>query len=101
AATGPLGNSRGQQCRIDGIHGIGRVYVNIAINLSSESFRRHPAIFVASVALSVVLTLLLGVMIFLIVGERNRAKDARLGVERLDRQLCTPNAEEAQVDDTL
>ena len=75
--------------------------MNIAINLSSERFRRDRPIFVASVALSVVLTLLLGVMIFLIVGERNRAKDARVGVERLETQLRTLTAEQAKFNATL
>lgn len=75
--------------------------MQISINLSSEPFRRDRPLFAASVACSVVLTLLLGVMIFLILGERHRAKDARIGVERLDAQLKTLTAEQTKFIGTL
>src|SRR5258706_11869320 len=75
--------------------------MTISINLSSEPFRRDRPLFAASVACAVVLTLLLGVMLFLIVGERNRAKDARIGVERLDSQLRSLTAEQGKFNATL
>src|SRR5947207_504798 len=50
---------------------------------------------------AVLLCGLLGVLVFLIVGERDRAKESREAVNRLQQQLSAINAEQAKLDSTL
>jgi len=61
--------------------------MRIAINLASEPFRRDRPIFVASVALCVVLAALLGVLTYLVVLQRNQAADAREALARMDQEI--------------
>ena len=75
--------------------------MRIPINLSSEPFRRDRPILVASGACAILLTGLLGILIFLIVSERGRMKETRASVNRLDAQLRTMNAEQAKLDAVL
>src|SRR5258708_32079581 len=91
--TGPV------QRRPVGIHG-GRG-VNVPINLSSEPFRKDRPLFVASVTCSVLLTALLGVMVFLIASDRHRMKDTRSDVERLSAQVRRLTTEQAGIDTKL
>ncbi len=70
--------------------------MRIPINLSSEPFRRDRPMILASAAGSVVLALLLAFMIFLVVSERARAKENRIAVDRLNNQLHTIAAEQAE-----
>ena len=72
--------------------------MRVPINLSSEPFRQDRPILVASGACAVVLTVLLCAMIFLIVGERGRARENRVAVDRVNAQLRTLAAEQAKVD---
>jgi type IV pilus assembly protein PilN len=72
--------------------------MRVPINLSSEPFRRDRPMIVASGAGAVLLAALLGFMIFLIVGERARAKENRIAVDRLNTQLRTIAAEQAKYD---
>ena len=56
---------------------------------------------VASGALAVVLTLLLGVLAYLIVADRARVKDTRVAVARLDAEVRQISVEQAKLDSTL
>jgi Tfp pilus assembly protein PilN len=58
-------------------------------------------VLVGSSALAVVLALMLGVVIFLIMADRARMKDTRVGVERLDAEVRKISAEQAKMDATL
>ncbi len=75
--------------------------MRIPINLSTEPFRRDRAMLVASSSLAVVLALMLGVLVYLIVGDRARVKDTRVAVSRLDSEVRTISAEQAKLDSTL
>jgi GAF domain-containing protein len=75
--------------------------VNIPINLSSEPFRRDRPLIVASAAAAVMLTALLGVLLFLIVSDRRNMKDTRQQVDRLNRQARALAVEQAKLDATL
>lgn len=72
--------------------------MKISINLASEPFRRDRAMVVASSAAAAMLLALLGVLIFLIVGERRDAADARQAVARATAQKRALAAEQAKVD---
>lgn len=75
--------------------------MRIPINLSTEPFRRDRPMLVASSALAVVLTLMLGVLVFLIFADRARVKDTRVAVGRLDSEVRKISADQAQLDATL
>jgi Tfp pilus assembly protein PilN len=72
--------------------------MRIPINLASEPFRRDRPIVAAYAACAIALTLLLAALIFLILGERHRARDARQGVARVNVQLRTLAADQAKID---
>jgi type IV pilus assembly protein PilN len=75
--------------------------MRIPINLASEPFRRDRAQLAAYSICGVVLTALLAVMTFLIVAERDRAKETRVAVENLNTELRKTTAEQTQLDATL
>jgi type IV pilus assembly protein PilN len=75
--------------------------MRIPINLASEPFRRDRPMLIASGACAVALLALLGVLIFLIMGERASARDSRIAVAKLNNQLRNINAEQAKLDQTL
>ena len=75
--------------------------MRIPINLSSEPFRRDRPMLIASSACAVVLALLLGVLVFLILGARRDARDGRVAVEKLNHDLSAINAEQAKLEQTL
>jgi Tfp pilus assembly protein PilN len=72
--------------------------MRIAINLSSEPFRRDRPMLAAYTACAVALTGLLVVLIFLIVSERHRAHDARESVAKVTEQLRVITADQAKID---
>jgi hypothetical protein len=72
--------------------------MRIPINLSSEPFRRDRPMLAAYTACAIALTALLGLLMFLIVAERHRARDAREAVARVNAQLRAVTAEQAKVD---
>ncbi len=73
----------------------------IAINLASEPFRRDRAILVATSALAILLTLGLGVLVSLILGERQRARDTREALAQLESSSRLQAAELAKYDAIL
>lgn len=75
--------------------------MRIPINLSSEPFRKDRPLFIASTACAIFLVALLGVMISLIMNERERAKDARVAVEKLTAQAQLAASEQAKLDEFL
>jgi len=75
--------------------------MRIPINLASEPFRRDRLQVVLSTVFGVVLVALLGGMLFLILGERDRVKETRVEVERLNAELLKITNDQAQLDATL
>ena len=75
--------------------------MNIPINLSSEPFRRDRPLIVGSSVAAVLLTALLGVMIFLILSDRRNMKDARQAVDRLSSDSKNLALEQFKLDGIL
>lgn len=75
--------------------------MKIPINLSSEPFRRDRPLLVAGGTAAVVLAALLGVLVFLFVSERNRVRETRVAVQRLDAEARTISAEQARLEQVL
>jgi Tfp pilus assembly protein PilN len=75
--------------------------LRIPINLSTEPFRKDRPALVASSAVAVVLTLLLGVVVYVIAADRGRVKDTRVEVARLDSELRKISSEQARLEGTL
>jgi Tfp pilus assembly protein PilN len=75
--------------------------MRIPINLSTEPFQRDRPMLVASGALAVLLALMLGVLVFLILGDRGRVKDTRVAVAQLDTEVRKISSEQARFDSTL
>jgi type IV pilus assembly protein PilN len=78
-----------------------RTDVKIAVNLSSEPFRRDRPILVASGVCAVLLAGLLGLLVYLISADRARMGESRAAVDRLNREAAAMTAEQAQLDATL
>jgi type IV pilus assembly protein PilN len=72
--------------------------MRVPINLAREPFRQDRPVLIASGACAVALAVLLGVMIFLIAGERARARENRIAVDRMNAQLRALAAEQARLD---
>jgi type IV pilus assembly protein PilN len=75
--------------------------MRVPVNLSTEPFRHDRAAIVVSSVCSVLLVGLLGVMVYLILGERERAEESRNAVARLQAQVNAASVEQAKVDATL
>src|SRR5215469_13593366 len=75
--------------------------MRIPVNLSSDPFRRDRPMLLASAACAAVLLVLLGGQIFLILGARSSAHDARAGVEGLNSRLRSINAEQSRLEQAL
>ena len=75
--------------------------MRVPVNLSTEPFRHDRAAVVVSAVCSVLLAGLLGVMVYLILGERARAAENRDAVGRLQAQVSAASAEQGKVDATL
>ncbi|HLW75929.1 MAG TPA: hypothetical protein VKS01_03070 [Bryobacteraceae bacterium] len=72
--------------------------MRIPINLSSEPFRRDRPMVAAYLACAIAFAGLLGLMIFLIHGERMSAKEARDSVARLSAEHNSIVAEQVRID---
>ncbi|HUS05217.1 MAG TPA: hypothetical protein VMZ52_02905 [Bryobacteraceae bacterium] len=75
--------------------------MRIPVNLASQPFRRDRPMLIASALVGILLAGLLCMLIFLAVSERNRARDARELIGRLNGQLRTLAAEQARLDTVL
>lgn len=75
--------------------------MRLPLNLASEPFRRDRPMIVASSVVAVLLTILLGMLIFLAIGERNRAAEARTTIAAMERQMAQIQQEEARLQGVL
>jgi type IV pilus assembly protein PilN len=71
------------------------------INLASEPFRRDRAIFVAASVLGGLLVLTLGLLVLLIVNERDQQRDVREATARAEEQLARLTSEQAALEATM
>ncbi|HUQ92333.1 MAG TPA: hypothetical protein VM120_11685 [Bryobacteraceae bacterium] len=75
--------------------------MRIQINLSSEPFRRDRPWIVASTALSIILTVTLGVLVYLAVLGRDEALEARMEVEKARAQHQAMVGEQNRLESVL
>lgn len=75
--------------------------MRISINLATQPFRPNRPIIVGTVALSLLLVGMLGVLIFLARVDRARLADSRREIARLEAQVRTLGAEQARLDGVL
>jgi type IV pilus assembly protein PilN len=75
--------------------------MKIPINLASQPFRRDRAILVASVAVTLVLVLTLGGLVYLYLIDRAQSAELRREVAGLDRQISASTAEQARLNAIL
>ena len=75
--------------------------MRVPINLASEPFRRDRPMIVGSIAAGVVLLGLLGLLVFLILGQRAQVRDTRAAVAQLASEVQKIDAEQAQIDASL
>jgi len=71
--------------------------MRIAVNLASEPFRRDRPMIVASTAVGVLLVISLGALTYLFFAERDRAREARATIDRMQRQSDTLSREESRL----
>ena len=71
------------------------------VNLASEPFRRDRPMVVGTVGVSVLLIILFGIFVSLAVAERNRAKEARGLIAKVEGQLQTMAAEQTKLESVL
>ena len=70
----------------------------VRLNLASQPFRRERPVLIAAIALSTVLVGLLGMLIWMILDERNQLAETRRIIDRLERELSGVAAEQAKLD---
>ena len=75
--------------------------IQIPINLASEPFRRDRQVLVASAALVVLLSVLLGWQLITINSKRHQSADIQVRINRLSGQLRTISNEQTQLNATL
>ena len=75
--------------------------IQVPINLASEPFRRDRPVLVGSAALAILLLLALAIQLGTILNERRQAADIHATIDRLNAQIRTVGAEQAQLNATL
>ena len=67
--------------------------MRIPINLASQPFQRNRAMMAASTAVAALLTLVLALMIYLAIDDRNQMRETREAIEKTQKQLSTISTE--------
>jgi type IV pilus assembly protein PilN len=75
--------------------------MRIPVNLASDPFRRDRPMIVATVTVGLLLTGLLAMLVYLAIGERDRASEARDAIAQIQRQLDGLSREEARLQAVL
>src|SRR4051812_41517427 len=75
--------------------------MKIPINLASQPFRRDRAMLAASIGVTVLLLITLGVLISLAMTDRSQMSDVRADIARLNARIRSVNAEQARLDVVL
>ncbi len=72
--------------------------MRIPVNLSSQPFQRNRAMMVASAAVAALLTLVLVLMIYLAIDDRNQMRETREALDKTQQQLAAISAEQAKLE---
>ena len=72
--------------------------MRIPVNLSSQPFQQNRAILAASTAVAVLLTMVLALMIYLAIDDRNQMRETREALAKTEQQLSTVGAEQAKLE---
>ena len=72
--------------------------MRIPINLSSQPFQRNRAMLAASTAVAVLMTLVLALMIYLAIDDRNQMRETREAIDKTQKQLNTLSAEQGKLE---
>ena len=72
--------------------------MRIPVNLSSQPFQRNRAMMVASSATAALMTLVLALMIYLAIDDRNQMRETRESLEKTQQQLASVSAEQAKLE---
>jgi Tfp pilus assembly protein PilN len=75
--------------------------MRIGVNLSSEPFRRDRPLIAASLALGLVLTVMLGLLVWLAIVQRGAAAQTRESIARLQKQSQAVSQERARLEELL
>jgi len=75
--------------------------MKIPINLASQPFRRDRAMLAASIAVSVLLLLTLGVLVSLAMADRSQMANVRADIAQLNSRIAAVKREQAQLDVVL
>src|SRR4051812_21203141 len=75
--------------------------MKLPINLASQPFRRDRALIVASLAVSVLMLISLGILITLAIADRNQMGDVRRDLARLNREILKANKTHAELEATI
>ena len=75
--------------------------MRLPLNLASEPFRRDRPMIVASSVVALLLTVVLGMLVWLAIGERDRASEARATIATMERQLQALQQEEVRLQGVL
>ncbi|MBL8242392.1 MAG: hypothetical protein JNM66_33510 [Bryobacterales bacterium] len=76
-------------------------HMRYPINLASEPFRRNRAMIVASSVLAGLLVLTLGLLVLLIVNERDQKRDVREATAQAEEQLAKLATEQAAIEASM
>jgi len=72
--------------------------MRVSINLASQPFQRNRAMMAASTAVAVLLTLVLALMIYLAIDDRNQMRETREAIDQTEKQLATIAAEQSKLE---
>ena len=68
------------------------------INLASQPFQRNRAMLAASTAVAVLMTLVLALLIYLAIDDRNQMRETREAIEKTEKQLNALGTEQAKLE---
>lgn len=72
--------------------------MKIPINLASQPFHRNRAMLAASTAVGALLALVLALLIYLAIDDRNQMRETREAIDKTEKQLSTIAAEQAKLE---
>lgn len=75
--------------------------MRIPINLASRPFERNRTVLAASTAIAVLLTLVLALLSYLAIDDRNQMRGIREAIDKTERQLTTISAEQAKLETAI
>ena len=75
--------------------------MKIPINLASQPFQHNRALLAASTAVAVLMTLVLALLVYLAIDDRNQMRETREAIEKTEKQLSAIGAEQAKLETAI